>query len=77
MNVEEIVKQYLEQNGFDGLYKEDFRGEVKCCCEASDPFSSCSSFYFPCSEYFMDCEPGYKTSQSQDDFEIRGTKNGD
>lgn len=45
MTVKEIVKKYLEENGFDGLYDP---GE--CACKIDDLFS-CG-----CPEY---CEPGY------------------
>ena len=46
MTVREIVKQYLQENGYDGLYYNS------CACEISD--------LMPCGEYFADCKPGYK-----------------
>lgn len=49
MNVQEIVIQYLRQNGFDGLY---YPGE--CGCEIND--------LAPCGEMTGQCEPGVKKS---------------
>ena len=46
--ISEIVKQYLIDNGYDGLFYPD--GE--CACEISD--------LMPCGEWGSDCEPGYK-----------------
>jgi hypothetical protein len=43
-----LIKQYLEENGYDGLYSID--GE--CGCENSD--------LFPCGYRPDDCTPGYK-----------------
>jgi hypothetical protein len=48
MNVKEIVKEYLEKNGYDGLYNVD--GECGC------PKDS----LLPCSESFDQCCPGYR-----------------
>ncbi len=48
MRVKEIVKEYLKQHGFDGLYND------QCGCEVDD--------LAPCSEFGWDCKPGYKTS---------------
>ena len=48
MNVLEIIKEYLVQNGYDGLYNT--AGE--CACLIED--------LAPCSESCSDCEPGYK-----------------
>lgn len=49
MTVEQIVKQYLIDNGFDGLREMD--GE--CACDTQD--------LFPCnSELTCRCEAGYK-----------------
>ncbi len=48
MDVQAIVKKYLEENGFDGLYEP---GE--CACEIND--------LFPCGEgSLVHCKPGYK-----------------
>ena len=48
MNVLEIIKEYLIQNGYDGLYNT--AGE--CACLVED--------LAPCSESCLDCEPGYR-----------------
>jgi len=48
MNVEEIVKKYLKENGYDGLWNEN--GE--CSCELDD--------LFPCNGFYGHCQPGYK-----------------
>lgn len=48
MKVKEIVKKYLQDNGFEGLFTPN-----ECGCELSD--------LYPCgSECVLDCEPGYK-----------------
>ena len=46
MTVHEIIKQYLETHGYDGLF---CAGE--CSCRGDD--------MCPCSENPLDCEPGY------------------
>jgi hypothetical protein len=46
MRIKEIVKEYLKQAGFDGLY---LPGE--CACKIDD--------LFPCGEITDDCLPGY------------------
>lgn len=48
MTIEEIVKKYLADNGYDGLVMED--GE--CGCTLDD--------FQPCGEDFGGCEPAYK-----------------
>ena len=48
MNVSEIVKEYLIQNGYDGLYST----AGGCVCLIED--------LAPCSKSCSDCEPGYK-----------------
>lgn len=48
MTIIEIVKQYLEANGFDGLVQPD----AECGCDLSD--------LQPCSENFAECRPAYK-----------------
>ena len=47
MNVKEILKKHLKDNGFDGLYCED------CGCDMNDflPGDMCP---------LPECEPGYK-----------------
>lgn len=47
MNCKEIVKKYLEENGFDGLFA---CGE--CACTLED--------LVPCCGTMADCQPGYK-----------------
>ncbi len=44
MTVKEIIKEYLEQNGFDGLYNED------CGCHIDDLFC--------CGNNGEECQPG-------------------
>lgn len=44
----EMVKRYLIDNGFDGLYNED----LGCGCELAD--------LEPCGEIRSDCTAGYK-----------------
>jgi hypothetical protein len=47
--VKEIIKQWLEQNGYDGLYSDS----LGCGCELSE--------LCPCEgESIKDCGPGYK-----------------
>ena len=56
MTVKEIVKKYLEENGFDGLYCDD------CGCKTDD--------LIPCdNEGCLDCQPGYKNPYTPDDEE--------
>ena len=47
VTVQEIVKAYLESNGFDGLYSP-----LECCCQVSD--------LMPCGEAPPDCEAGHE-----------------
>lgn len=56
MKVIEIVKQYLENNGFDGLV----RHEIECGCELSD--------LQPCDGDFSRCRPAYKHNLDGFDF---------
>ncbi len=46
MTVKEIIKQYLETNGFDGLCNDD------CGCSKDD--------LFPCGNIQEDCNPAFK-----------------
>lgn len=48
MNILIIVKEYLKNNGFDGLYQP-----AECSCQLSD--------LMPCDNAYTDCVPGYKT----------------
>ena len=64
MSVLEIVKKYLEAEGFDGLYHQ-----FGCACEKND--------LAPCGNFGPDCEPGYKTAcrcGEGCDFDIRAEK---
>lgn len=55
MSITEMVRQYLEANGYDGLY---FPGE--CACKKDD--------LFPCGDPHMsECLPGYLKSCPQDE----------
>jgi hypothetical protein len=47
MTVRDIIKKYLEDNGYDGLF---YPGD--CACLKDD--------LQPCDGSMMDCEPGYK-----------------
>lgn len=51
--VEDIIKKYLEDNGFDGLHNGS-----DCGCETSN--------LFPCSESVNLCQPGYKVKCDPD-----------
>lgn len=46
MKVKEIIKKYLIENGYDGLYGDD------CGCDLDD--------LIPCDNDCSMCEPGYK-----------------
>ncbi len=50
MTVTEIVKKYLEKNGYSGLVNID----EECGCENKDLFPCCGD------SDFSDCEAGYK-----------------
>jgi len=61
MTVKEIVKKYLEDNGYDGLCNY----EPMCGCEIND--------LMPCREECTYCEAGYKekpTPENYDDYMI-------
>ena len=45
LTVKKIVKEYLEKNGYDGLFYDD------CSCYLED--------LIPCGENFEWCQPGY------------------
>lgn len=49
-NVIWIVKQYIEQNGFGGLFSPHY----ECACEKED--------LAPCGEIQSTCEPGYRSA---------------
>jgi len=50
MNIQEIVEQWLRDNGYDGLFSPTY-----CACAIGDDF-------MPCGEPGNDCEAGYKTA---------------
>jgi len=57
-NGSEMIKRFLEEHGFDGLYTDE------CGCQLSD--------LMPCSgEWAIECKAGYK---SVGDFEFDGEK---
>jgi hypothetical protein len=49
MNLQEIVKKYLEENGYDGLCDSD----TECACRLDD--------LMPCGEPGICCEAGHLT----------------
>ncbi len=51
MNLKEIVKKHLEDNGYDGLFN-DAIGNPGCGCGLDD--------FMPCDEPGIECEPAYK-----------------
>ena len=65
-NLKEIIKEYLEENGYDGLYYDD------CACSVED--------LIPCDEPNTNCQPGYKGAcnggdcDGDCDFHIYGDK---
>ena len=68
MNVKQIVKEYLEKNGFDGLYTP-----IECGCKLDD-LMPCYLLGSSCS----DCEPGYLQPGDEDyDYFIGPDKNHD
>jgi hypothetical protein len=54
-DVKDIVREYLDANGFDGLYEE--YGE--CACERED--------LEPCCEMKSSCTPGYRVDYPERD----------
>lgn len=48
MRIADIVNEYLQKHGYDGLYSTD----DDCGCELAD--------LFPCTGMTPECEPGYK-----------------
>jgi hypothetical protein len=66
MNVREIVKQWLKDNGYDGLWSDD------CGCQIDD--------LMPCCDYCTNCKPGYKHEEEKGgeyDYTIRPYKQED
>ena len=58
-NVREITKEYLEENGYDGLFGSD------CGCSIDDLMPCCS-------ESIMNCEAGYKVKCDPETCEADG-----
>ena len=59
MTVSDIVKKYLEDNGYEGLWDED----SDCGCPIDD--------LFPCSEHAEGCHPGYnRPDLAPDGFDV-------
>lgn len=59
MNITDIVKKYLTDNGYDGL----FNGSAECACKCDD--------IGPCYDGMIsDCEAGYEVSCSGEDCEF-------
>ncbi len=54
LTVKEILKQWLDRFGYDGLYCE------ACSCDLSDLGPCCLS------ENILSCEPGYKVPCPED-----------
>jgi hypothetical protein len=53
MTVIQIVKKYLEENGYDGLCC----GAGECGCDLND--------LAPCAQMGEDCEPAYRITKDQ------------
>lgn len=65
MNVKGIVKEYLKNNKYDGLYNPD----SDCACGIDD--------LYPCGGEWIDkCEPGYQVpcDCGDHDYHIQGNK---
>jgi len=60
MNLKQIIKEYIEKNGFDGLLNQD----EECGCLIDD--------LFPCTNNFNieDCEPGYKHPGRSEEYDF-------
>ena len=58
MTTEEIIKEHLENNKFDGLCCPD----IECGCGMNDLFA--------CSEYFGECEPGYQIKDESGEYDF-------
>ncbi len=66
MTIKEIVKDYLDENGYDGLYDQD----AECSCEKDD--------LFPCDSPMPNCITGYKgpcDCEEEHDFHIGPRRN--
>ena len=64
LTVKEIVEQYLEAHGFDGLYDDD----ADCGCFLGD--------LMPCDCCWCNCQGGYAFIDSEGDRRIGGKRGG-
>ena len=64
MNVKEIIKAWLKEHKYEGLFNSD----IECGCKLDD--------FMPCGEMSHDCETGYIQPGSHDgfDFMVRADK---
>ncbi len=62
MTVQDIIKRYLTDNGYDGLFNTDIDGG--CACEIAD--------LAPCQEVGLDCKAGYKEPCNGDGYGCGG-----
>lgn len=60
LEIKEIVRGFLFQNGFDGLFSSN-----ECGCLAMENF-------MPCDKPRIDCEAGYKMPCPGEDCELEG-----
>lgn len=70
MTVREIVKKYLEENGFDGLYSDNRSYDnVGCAC-------SLKNLFYGCLYNNLDCKVGRKKKYAShiipDDIDVNG-----
>ncbi|MCK5612847.1 hypothetical protein KAR91_63830 [Candidatus Pacearchaeota archaeon] len=63
MNVGQIIKKYLEDHDFDGLYHDGY----ECGCKLKNMFL--------CDCVTVDCKPGYKHTDKDGNWRITGEKN--
>jgi hypothetical protein len=57
MNVKEIIKKYLEENGYDGLYYE------------GRPCGCCIDELLACDSVCANCVPGYRGADPSGEFD--------
>lgn len=58
MNVKEIIKAWLKEHKYEGLFNSD----IECGCKLDD--------FMPCGEMRHDCEAGYIQPGSHDGFDF-------
>lgn len=66
MNIKDIVKSYLVENGLDGLYLVDESGKVVCSCPVCGLMECAESCYKP-----TECVTGYEIIDDDGDHVIR------